>query len=207
MKHLFRMAILSAALLGTTACSGASDQPEIGETAKGSTKVDLFGKTLSFNLPAGFTKAVDNNNGTNVLIEYVPAGETVENWTRLITIQAYRGLGQDPRPTEEIARQAFYPAACTDGPIYQDQGERQMVPGLNRTIIVNGCASLPAGAYPAAMAGAGEQDFIMVFRDAETIYTLNYAERGAPFSGKEPPRENAEADPIMEEILGPVSLD
>lgn len=171
------------------------------------TTVALFERNLGFTLPAGYQRLTDKNNGTNVLIEYAPVGETLANWTRLVTVQAYRGLGSSPEPTATIARRAFYPAACKRGPIYRDFGETALSREMRRTIVANGCASLPPGAYPQALAGAGEQDFIMIFRDAETIYALNYAERGAPFAGKAPPRSPEAAAAILAGLFGAVSLD
>lgn len=195
------MRIPVSMILAALALSACSESVAAAET-----KVDLLGKTLSFALPQGFTRTTNQNNGTNVLIEYLPAGETFADWTRLVTIQAYRGLGKDPRSTAEIARSAFYPAACKVGPIYLDLGEKTVAPGLKRTLVVNGCASLPAGAYPQALKGAGEQDFLMIFRDGETIYPLNYAERGKPFQGKAPPRPNADIEKILTETFGQVTL-
>lgn len=198
-----RAALALLAALGGAAL--AAPPPGASSTAPAQ-RVALLGRTLAFRLPVGFVEALNRNNGTNVLIEYVPRGETVNNWTRLVTIQAYRGLGASPRSTADIARQAFYPAACRNGPIYSDSGERPYAPGVRRSIVVNGCASLPPGAYPAALAGAGEQDFIMVFRDAQSIYTLNYAVRGAAFAGKPPPIPVAQAEARLREVFGPVSL-
>lgn len=169
-------------------------------------RVSLFSDEMRFALPAGFVQGTNRRNGTHVLIEYVPRGETLATWTQLVTIQAYRGLGRSPASTAQIARQAFYPAACRDGASYHDLGERPIAHGLTRTLVVNGCASLPTGAYPKAMAGAGEQDFIVVFRTAESIYTLNYARRGAPYrnSGLSVPLSESEA--LVREVFGDVSL-
>jgi hypothetical protein len=177
-------------------------------TAKGTTEtVPLYGRTLTFTLPADMQRANDKDNGANRLVEYTPRGETVANWTRLVTIQAYRGLGTLPQPTAQIARQAFYPAACKVGLIYQDNGEKPLAGGLKRTLVINGCASLPPGAYPKALAGAGEQDFILIFRDKDTIYTLNYAVRGMPFAGKAPPIALASAETLLRDIFGEIRLE
>lgn len=179
---------------------------EGGTTA---TQVPLFGRVLSFTLPAGMDVANRRDNGTNVLIEYVPRGETLGNWTRLVTIQAYRGLGRSPLSSAEIARQAFFPATCNRGPIWRDSGEQAIERGLTRSVIVTGCASLPRGAYPRALPGAGEQDFIYMFRDAETIYTLytlNYAVRGAPFAVNAPPVPIDTAEALLRQTFGVVSL-
>ncbi len=174
--------------------------------APGETSISLFGRTLTFQLPKDFVQVHNANNGTNVLIEYVPRGETVANWTRMVTVQAYRGLGASPRTSADIAQQAFAVPACRIGPIYHYIPEKNVSKALRRSIIVNGCASLPAGAYPKALAGAGEQDFIMMFRDAQTIYTLNYAVRGAPFAGKAPPVKLEEAETFLQQVFGNVGL-
>ena len=170
------------------------------------TKVPLFGRTLSFQLPAGMVVANNKRNDTHVLIEYVPKGETLGNWTRLVTVQAYRGLGAAQETTSSIARRAFDPSACKIGPIYRDGGEHRMTAEVTRSIIANGCASLPKGAYPKALAGAGEQDFIYVFRDRETIYTLNYAVRGPTFNGKAPPVAVDGGEALLRQIFGSVLL-
>ncbi len=47
----------------------------------------------------------------------------------------------------------------------------------------------------------------MIFRDGETIYTLNYAERGKPFSGKDASARSADAEKILAEVFGPVTLE
>lgn len=169
-------------------------------------QVALLDRTLAFTLPPGMAQATNRNNGTNVLIEYVPRGENLGNWTRLVTIQAYRGLGRSPASSADIARQAFYPAACRVGPIWRDGGERVLAGGLKRSVIANGCASLPAGAYPRALKGAGEQDFILMFRDADSIYTLNYAVRGAPFAGKRPPVPVETGEALLRQVFGEVAL-
>ena len=189
------------ASLAIAASSGALASPAPTFIA-----IPLPGSTMSFDLPPDFVRVTDKNNGTNVLIEFVARGQSVANWTRMVTVQAYRGLGVSPAPTADIARQAFYPAACRIGPIYRDGGEMAVRKGLTLSVITNGCASLPAGAYPKALKGAGEQDFIMMFRDANNIYTLNYAERGKPFAGKPPPRGIEQSNEILRGIFGIVQL-
>lgn len=80
-------------------------------------------------MPTGMTLTNNKRSDTNVLMEFVPKGETLANWTRLVTVQAYRGLGESPRSSADIARQEFYPEACNIGPIYRDGGERVVFAG------------------------------------------------------------------------------
>ena len=192
-------AILASLAIAANSVAQASPAPTF-------IAIPLPGSTMSFDLPPDFVRVTDKNNGTNVLIEFVPRGQTVANWTRMVTIQAYRGLGASTEPSTSIARRAFYPAACRVGPIYLDSGERAVRKGLTLTVITNGCASLPAGAYPKALKGAGEQDFIMMFRNANTIYTLNYAERGQSFADKAPPRDPKQFEQTLRDIFGNVAL-
>lgn len=170
------------------------------------TKVPLFTRTLSFQLPSDMVVANNKRNDTHVLIEYVPKGESLGNWTRLVTVQAYRGLGASAETTASIARRAFYPTACRIGPIYRDDGEHRVTAEVTQSIIANGCESLPKGAYPKALKGAGEQDYICLFRDRETIYTLNYAVRGAPFKGRVPPVAVDGGEALLLQIFGGVQL-
>ena len=193
-------------VLGALLASSAAGQRSATVTPKRVFRVELFGPTLSFMLPEKMQLVTNQRNTVNLLMEFIPQGQSLATWTRMVTIQAYRGLGRSPEPTAAIARRAFYPAACRNGPIYRDGGERTLAGDLKRSVIANGCASLPAGAYPLAMKGAGEQDFIYVFRDRETIYTLNYAERGAPFAGKAPPRNVDSGDALLREMFGEVTL-
>jgi predicted LPLAT superfamily acyltransferase len=67
-------------------------------------QVPLFGRTLSFERPVGLVLANEKRNGTHVLVEYIPRGATLGNWTRMVTVQAYRGRGASPAPSAQIAR-------------------------------------------------------------------------------------------------------
>ncbi len=161
---------------------------------------------MSFVLPQAMRMVIHRRNYTNMLMEFVPQGESLAMWTNMVTIKAYRGLGTSPEPSAAIARMTFYPATCRIGPIYRDSGERIFASGLKVSILSIGCALLPAGAYPMALKGAGEQDFIMMFRDAETVYSLNYAERGALFTSKTPPPDPASVEVILKQVLGTATL-
>ncbi|WP_422060892.1 hypothetical protein [Sphingopyxis sp.] len=169
------------------------------------TVIPLYGRVLGFNLPPGFVAQPPKSNGTNFLMEFVPKGETVENWTRLVTVQAFRGAGRQPTASADIAKAAFDPQACVIGRVYLFGGEQTVQGALKRSLIVSGCGSLPAGAYPKAMKGASERDAILFFRDADTLYTLNYAER-SPLATKVAPFTLASATAKLTATFGNVRL-
>ena len=163
--------------------------------------IRLYARVLGFHLPAGFRAVAPHSDGRQFLMEIVPEGETVENWTRLITIRATRGIPAD-LASADIAKRVFDPASCTQGHLYRDFGERKVEGSLRLSVLAIGCGALPPGAYPAALSGAGEQDFILMFRDDDAIYTLNYAVRGAPFSGDHPPIDPALAEATLRAQFG-----
>lgn len=52
----------------------------------------LQGENLLQPLPTGFRIANEQSEGRASLTEMVPANETVDQWTRMVTTQVYRGL-------------------------------------------------------------------------------------------------------------------
>lgn len=199
-----RLIVRALPLLLAAVCTTAAAPPAKPGLATNSV-IPLYGRVLSFHLPDGFVAQEPKSDGRNFLMEFVPRGETTANWTRLITVQAYQGAARQPTSSADIARQAFEPRACTNGPVYLFGGEQVQHGGLKRSLVVNGCASLPAGTYPKAMKGASERDAIFFFRDADTLYTLNYAER-SPLASKVVPFTLESAKAKLTELLGEVKL-
>lgn len=167
--------------------------------------IRLHERVMGFHLPAGFRALTPQGNDRQFLMEIVPQGEAVENWTRLITIRATHGIRAD-LSSADIARKVFDPTSCTQGHLYRDFGERKVEGALKLSVLAIGCGALPPGAYPAALTGAGEQDFIFMFRDDDAIYTLNYAVRGAAFSGDRPPIDPASAEAVLRAQFGAVHV-
>lgn len=155
----------------------------------------LYQRLLRFNLPAGFLITYQAQSPNQVLIEYAPDGEGVADWTRLLTIRALKDVGAASYTSGAIADRMFNPRqTCPSGPLYRNLGERAFAPGVTVTTIALGCASLPKGAYPEALSGAGEQDFVWLFRDADNYYALKYSLRGPAWPIDEPPIALADAE-------------
>lgn len=165
----------------------------------------LFSRVIGFHLPLDMIAQEPQANGREFLMEFVPRGETVENWTRLVTVRAILLAGRQQLASGDIARALFNPKTCTQAHLYRDFGEHAIDASLRRSVIAMGCGSLPAGAYPAAIERAGEQDFIYLFRDAGAVYSLNYAVRGSAFVNS-PPIDPAQAETIMRKQFGDVMV-
>ncbi len=175
--------------------------PPAGDASAPNFVIRLYGRVLGFHLPAGFHPVTPHSSATQFLMEIVPQGETVESWTRLITIRSMRGISP-AMPSADIATALFDPKSCTKGHLYRDSAEKPVEGRLRLSIIAIGCGGLPPGIYPAARSGAGEQDFILMFRDDDAIYTLNYAVRGSAFDGDHPPIDPARAEAVLRAQFG-----
>jgi hypothetical protein len=64
----------------------------------------------------GFVVGFDKANAEQAIIERVPAGETVERWTRMLTSQRFVGRGRDPGPRQLLVNmQVLMRNACPGG--------------------------------------------------------------------------------------------
>lgn len=73
-----KMAMLLASALVSTAAPGRSStvrapQPRV--------HAELFGRTLSFSLPSQMQLATNKRDDTHLLMEFIPNGESLANWT------------------------------------------------------------------------------------------------------------------------------
>lgn len=165
----------------------------------------LYDRLVSLALPKTYVATYQEEKSGQFIAEFAPDGETTDTWTRLVTVRALHGLGGAPVASDAVADKLFNPRVCTNGPIYRNFGERPFAPGITVTTIALGCASLPDGAYPAALKGAGEQDFAWLFRDATNFYAVKSSFRGAPWPVGKPPIPVADADRQLA-LLGPIQL-
>jgi hypothetical protein len=64
----------------------------------------------------GFIVGFDKANAEQAIVERVPAGETVERWTRMLTSQRFVGRALDPGPRQLLVNmQGLMKTACPDG--------------------------------------------------------------------------------------------
>jgi hypothetical protein len=164
----------------------------------------LFSRVFDFHTQEAFVVQPIQRTEREVLFEFLQKGETFDNWTRLVTVRAFRGLGASPLTTRDIATRLFDPKGCLKAGGVSVGPEEQVFDTLRRTIVVISCGRSPGNAYAGDKAGGGEQDFIYLFRDDAHLYTLQYAMRGSGFD--RPPIDPATAGSVLSEQFGPVLL-
>lgn len=143
----------------------------------------IFSQLLSFKLPTGFVTSDARYNDRAYIREAVPNGETVDNWTQMITVMAGKGLADLQQATPEAMAEmagAAYARACPNSLAIKDLGPTQ-VDGNDAFLAFFGCGTI-AGVGTAAHS---ESMLVLTIKGHHDNYTLEWAERG-PASSKQP---------------------
>lgn len=148
----------------------------------------VFGREVRFRVFDTFEPAFEAKNERQMIVEFVPKGETVENWTRMITFSAFKGAGAAPVSTADMQQRFFNVSkGCEVANFSRVIASGRLPDGTEYNLSSNGCGSTAAGGYPGARSGRGEQFLALLLRDPENVAVLQYAERGEGFSaGQEP---------------------
>ena len=136
----------------------------------------VFAQLITGPLPDGFVPAFENANATGYINEAVPKGETLENWTQLITVTGAKGLAVAEQPTSALQFAEFlsgqYKAACA-GSFVAEQFETPAIKGARESFMgYLSCGAVNGGPQSESMA-------FLVLVGAEDIYTVQWAEHGA----------------------------
>lgn len=174
--------------------------------------VPVFGRVIKFDMIRNFVPAYKAQNARQFIFEFLPDGETFDNWTRMVTVTGARGAGPDKRSDVELATAIFgNPAGCARGAFFRALGQRRTVDGVSLVTASKGCAGTAAGAYPGASASLGEQSLILHFRDGPNTYSVQYAMRARFVGGQPPVADKAVAATLAQfgnvRLCGPASTD
>lgn len=131
----------------------------------------LKGETLLVGMPAGFTLGFQSSrNGVN-LQEWVPAGETVENWSEMVTVQIFLSR-RDLDPVEMLRRiEEGWLGACKGSPPATAQSDK--VNGYGAAMILLRCPLL-------ARTGMPETTLFRAIRGNDSFYMVQRAVRAVP---------------------------
>lgn len=136
----------------------------------------VFAQLVTAPLPEGFVPAYEDGNATGYLNEAVLKGETLENWSQMITLTGAKGMAIGDAPTTALGFAEFvaesYFQACPNS-IEAETLDAPAVPGAREVF---------AGYLSCGTLGDRDMSESMVFLvlvGAEDIYSLQWAERGA----------------------------
>jgi hypothetical protein len=163
--------------------TGAGNRPAgIGPNGQGMatavpTITPVFGQLILFTLPAHFVVGSDQRTGGFYLREHVPAGESVESWSSMVTLSGFKDLALNSAASLPgyLARiTTGYQSHCP-GTYAVNQLGPQVVDGRDAFSVVVSCGTVTEGA-----SSHSESAILLGIKGTTDYYTLQWAERGAP---------------------------
>jgi hypothetical protein len=137
----------------------------------------IWAQILAISFPKGFVPVTEKITGPQYLHESVPVGESVDDWSQMITIVGNRGVALQPNVTVDNAVDYFvgvYRKACPDSLASMDLGSGGLDQYGGRVMIVS-CGAVAYGKGP-----HGESMLLIVLRGSEDYYVIQWATRGPP---------------------------
>lgn len=137
----------------------------------------IFSQLLFHQIPKGFKSTFENvtTQGTFYIHEFVPDGETVENWTQMMTDTGSKDLASNAR----VSPQAFafnmangFKEACPESFSVLDLGTIKLGE-YDAFGVVASCGTVSAATGPHS-----ESALIVAIKGKKDYYTVQWAERG-----------------------------
>ena len=130
----------------------------------------LQNENLLTSLPPGFHEGFHDINPRKVFVEYVPAGETVQSWTKMITTQIMRDLKNFDAERWSSGLAERWKKGCPGGEANRMLGTTEN--GYPVSIWLYTCPLNPATQKPETM-------WAKVFSGADAFYNVQVAYRSA----------------------------
>lgn len=134
----------------------------------------IFSQLVMMSYPAGFKVAHERANADRYIREAVPAGESVEGWTQMITVTGAKGQAATPNASAQAFVQqigAGFQRACPETFSSRVIGATKF-DGHDSFVAIVGCGHVESGA------ARSEAALIVAIKGAADIYTFQWAERG-----------------------------
>lgn len=142
-------------------------------------------ENLMFVLPKGFKQIHQARNQQQMIMEFVPEGETVKDWTEMVTLRVYFGVRNvDPRAVNKDMQERVWRPVC--GRIETHEPALRQEKGYHVSAAVIDCFD-PDPRKTAAQVHLRPREFMLmkVFQGRDSLYILQRAWHGT--SGEQPP--------------------
>jgi len=167
------------ALLFSLIATGAAPAPgaDAPATAGGAQRVvaPVFHRLVAFTLPAPFKMSFERTTGNIYVREHVPAGETVDEWTRMISLGGVQGLSYNADATLQAYLQALargFQRHCPETYVALDLGPQPLVKEPSFASVVS-CGRVSSGGK-----AHSETSVMLAVKGPDDFYVLQWAERG-----------------------------
>ena len=137
----------------------------------------IYSQLLAHAMPDGFQVVFEKDSGPEYIREAVPTGQTVQQWTQMITVTGAKGLAANPDATprrfvEVMA--AGFKKACPDTFAAQLVHEGNLSSGQPAVTAWMGCGA--TGDAPGQL--RSESALVTAIQGATDIYSVQWSMRG-----------------------------
>jgi len=135
----------------------------------------VFSQLVGYSVPTSFVPAAENSTAEQYIQELVLKGQTVENWTQMITMTGIKGLAANPNASPEALALNIaggFKQACPGSFMGTSFGEIKLS-GHDAFAVVASC-----GIADAKGPGYSESALVIAIKGQADYYTLQWAERG-----------------------------
>jgi hypothetical protein len=160
---------IAAALLPLAAAPGSA-----GPAAPRATG-PVFHQLVAFSLPPPFKVAYEKTTDSFYIREHVPEGETVDEWSKMITLTGAKGLSYNPGASPQAYLQALargFQRHCPDTYVSLDLGPQPTIPQVSFVTVVS-CGRVSSGGK-----AHSETSVMLAIKGSADYYTLQWTERG-----------------------------
>lgn len=167
-------AVVALLVLAAAGAAGAATPAKSG----GGERViaPVFHRLVAFSLPPPFKLGFERTTGNIYVREHIPAGETVDEWSRMITLTGVQGMAYSPEATPQGYLQALargFQRHCPDTYVALDLGPQPLAKEPSFATVVS-CGRVTSGGK-----AHSETSVMVAIRGADDFYALQWTEQGA----------------------------
>jgi len=161
-------------LATVTAAAQAGDSPKVTAVTP------IFGQVIALRYPSSFKMVNEETKGNYYIQESVKAGETVDQWSEMITLTGRQGAASLPQASAKafvLSILQNFQTACPATFSTAELGPRT-VDGLQAFAIIGSCGNVSTAEEAAKHAAHSETALILGIKGRADIYTVQWAQRG-----------------------------
>ncbi len=137
----------------------------------------VFSQLVRTSYPDGFVPGFEKAQPPHYVLELVPSGENVNNWTQMFTVSGVKGLASQPQVTPKLFLDRVadgFKRACPSSFSSQVVSEDK-ISGFDAFAAVISC-----GVSPSTGGKTSETALIVAIKGQADLYTIQWAQRASP---------------------------
>ncbi|HPF77643.1 MAG TPA: hypothetical protein PLF01_00005 [Alphaproteobacteria bacterium] len=147
----------------------------------------IYNQKVEFNIPKNWKPVSENVDGGHYIMELIPENESLENWTKMFTVQGFQGAASKISPKDFLLQlSAMYKGLCGDNAVFELAGNRTISEFESQQAII-GCANAPENNPVGLKKGMGEVAYFVAVKGTQDIYIFHKSIRSQGFAPQNSP--------------------